>query len=594
MRDLETTLDNIVNNSAVGPYVCRQLIQRLVTSNPKPDYVHRVVRAFNGERNVDGVATGVRGDMKEVVRAILLDYEARSGTAAADTGFGKQREPLLRITGPARAFPPTGFPGATYRQIGNQQILVTTTTPHKLVNGDTILLDTFVDGGAATTNLPTTGGYSVSNITLSPGYSTVSSTGAVTVNSGGFQAGDSVKIQFTSGTLGTTAPYNTVQTYTVVSAALTSFTINIGANAAAGNPSGNAFLPYNFTVNTTGMSTASYNGVTNTVTITASGYTAGHQVYVKFSNNQLAGGTYDGVYTIASATGTTFTITLSGSPPATSSGTAYIPRFTGGYNIVNVSNVSTIYLNTAGNHNLKVGDSVWIDFLVTNSPTPAPSQVYTVASVTQPNQFTVTITPAVTAGSQSTSGQAVYPLAISQWSRNGTCSVQFGTWNVSYSNNDLTQTPLGATTVFNFFYPDYRYPGAMATAGMTTPEFQLTNDSNTMNLTNVVTGGFLSGGNTNGFQSFRSGGGAIPMDISSYMTAGQTSDATIPTLVDTLAARLVGGILNSTARTAIINYVANTTNFPYTTGNPTTTQMRDRVRAVIHLIVTSAEYAIQK
>ena len=145
---------------------------------------------------------------------------------------------------------------------------------------------------------------------------------------------------------------------TVVSAALTSFTINIGANAVAGNPSGNAFLPYNFTVNTTGMSTASYNGVTNTVTITASGYTAGHQVYVKFSNNQLAGGTYDGVYTIASATSTTFTITLSGSPPATSSGTAYIPRFTGGYNIVNVSNVSTIYLNTAGNHNLKVGDSI--------------------------------------------------------------------------------------------------------------------------------------------------------------------------------------------------------------------------------------------
>ena len=132
----------------------------------------------------------------------------------------------------------------------------------------------------------------------------------------------------------------------------------------------------------------------------------------------------------------------------------------------------------------------------------------------------------------------------------------------------------------------------MATAGMTTPEFQLTNDSNTMNLTNTVTGGFLSGGNTNGFQSFRSGGGSIPMDISSYMTAGQTSDAAIPTLVDTLAAKLLGRSLNATARTAIINYVANTTNFPYTT--PTSTQMRDRVRAVIHLIVTSAEYAIQK
>ena len=134
----------------------------------------------------------------------------------------------------------------------------------------------------------------------------------------------------------------------------------------------------------------------------------------------------------------------------------------------------------------------------------------------------------------------------------------------------------------------------MAKAGMTTPEFQLTNDSNTMNLTNLVTGGFLSGGNTNGFQSFRNGGGSIPMDISPYMTAGQTSDSAIPTLVDTLATRLIGGSLNSTARAAIVSYVANTSNFSYTTGNPTTTQMRDRVRAVIHLIVTSAEYAIQK
>ena len=72
------------------------------------------------------------------------------------------------------------------------------------------------------------------------------------------------------------------------------------------------------------------------------------------------------------------------------------------------------------------------------------------------------------------------------------------------------------------------------------------------------------------------------------------SDAAIPTLVDTLATKLIGGSLNSSARTAIVNYVANVSNFPYTTGSPTTTQMRDRVRAIIHLIVTSAEYAIQK
>jgi len=590
LRDLETALDNIINNSAVGPYICRQLIQRLVTSNPKPAYVHRVVRAFNGERNVDGVATGVRGDMKEVVRAILLDYEARSTTAAADIGFGKQREPLLRLTGPARTFAASGFTGSSYRQIGNQQILITTPTAHKLTTGDSILLDTFVDTDALTTNLPSVGGYSVANIT--PSYSTISSTGVVTVNAPGFQTGDSVTMQFTSGTLGTTSPYSTVQSYAVTGATTTSFTVNIGANSVSGNPSGNAFLPNNFTVNTTGMSAPSYNSATNTVTITASGYIAGHQLYVKFFSGGLAGGTYDGVYTITSAAASTFTITLTGSPPATSSGVAYIPRFTGGYNITTSGGVSTISLQTNGNHNLKAGDSVWIDILVANAGTPAPSQVYTVVSAPLPNLFTVTTTPAVTNGSQGTSGQAIYPLSISQWTRSGTCAVQLGTWSMGYSQSDLTQTPLNSTTVFNFFYPDYRYPGEMAKADMTTPEFQLTNDSNTMNLTNVITGGFLNGGNTNGFQSFRSGGGSIPMDISTYMTAGQTSNAAIPTLVDTLATRLIGGSLNTTARTAIINYVANTTNFPYTT--PTTTQMRDRVRAIIHLIVTSAEYAIQK
>ncbi len=82
------------------------------------------------------------------------------------------------------------------------------------------------------------------------------------------------------------------------------------------------------------------------------------------------------------------------------------------------------------------------------------------------------------------------------------------------------------------------------------------------------------------------------MDLSAYMTAGQTSNAAIPALVDQLGDLLTGGQLSAATRTAIINFAANTTNFPYTT--PTSTQMRDRVRAVVHLIVTSPEYAIQK
>ena len=71
-QDLEQALDSIFNNQNVGPFICRQLIQRLVTSNPSRDYLYRVVQKFNDN------GTGVRGDMQAVVKAILLDYEARS------------------------------------------------------------------------------------------------------------------------------------------------------------------------------------------------------------------------------------------------------------------------------------------------------------------------------------------------------------------------------------------------------------------------------------------------------------------------------------------------------------------------------------
>ncbi len=668
--DLENTLNNLVNNAAIGPYVCRQLIQRMVTSNPKPAYVNRVVRAFNGEQNVDGAATGVRGDMKEVVRAILLDYEARSPTAAADNGYGKQREPLMRITGPARTFPAAGYSGSTYRQIGGQIILVTTPSAHRLVNSDTVLLDTFVDSGNSTTNLPSTGGYSVSNVT--PSYSLVTSTLAysssgstVTITATGFVAGNQVYVKFSTGgllgagldglytiatvtgtnftinlasspastsgncmiptttltitnssssskpvyqlgdtvaiqftgttTLGVTAPYNTVQNYTVTGATATTFTINLG-NTTLGTTSGTAFTPNNFTVNNSTTTLLNYNSVGSAVTLNGGGYIAGHQLYITFSLGGLAGGTYDGVYTITSATGTNFVVTLTSSP-ANTSGDALIPKYTGGYNITNNGSTSTISLQTNGNHNLKVGDSVWIDFLVGNSPTAAPSQVYTVASVPGTNLFTVTTTPAVTAGSQSTSGDAIYPLSVSTWTRSGTVTVDMGTWNIgnsSLNTNDLLQSPMYSTTVFNFFYPNYQYPGAMAKAGMTTPEFQLTNDSNTMSLTNAVTLSVLQAGNSNGFTSYRSGGGAVQMDLSKYMTYAQTQDSAVPALTSTLGTLLTGGNLSSATQTAINTYVASQSNFPLASGTYTNAQMSNRVRAIVHLILTSAEYAIQK
>ena len=97
-RDLQLALDNIFNHPNVGPFIARQLIQRLVTSHPSPGYVYRVAQKFNDN------GQGVRGDLKAVIRAILLDYEARSLDLLANQGYGKLREPVLRFSHLLRAF----------------------------------------------------------------------------------------------------------------------------------------------------------------------------------------------------------------------------------------------------------------------------------------------------------------------------------------------------------------------------------------------------------------------------------------------------------------------------------------------------------
>lgn len=101
-------LDTIFAHANLAPFVSKQLIQRLVTSNPSPAYVGRVAAAFANN------GSGIRGDMKAVIRAILLDAEARDDAgAAASTNFGKVRDPVLRLTGWARAFGATS-PGNSW------------------------------------------------------------------------------------------------------------------------------------------------------------------------------------------------------------------------------------------------------------------------------------------------------------------------------------------------------------------------------------------------------------------------------------------------------------------------------------------------
>ncbi len=95
-EDLRDALDNIFNHGNVGPFIAIRLIQRLVTSNPSPAYVQRVAQVFNDN------GFGVRGDLGAVVKAILLDAEARPDLPMEIDG--KIKEPLLRLTQLWRAY----------------------------------------------------------------------------------------------------------------------------------------------------------------------------------------------------------------------------------------------------------------------------------------------------------------------------------------------------------------------------------------------------------------------------------------------------------------------------------------------------------
>lgn len=112
--EINAGLDVIANQSTVAPFICRLLIQRLVKSNPSRAYMRRVTKVFDGRR------TGVRGDMKAVVKAILTDPEAfrsqrvvrrsnplRVQVTPRGTEYSRLREPINRVTSLIRAMRPS-------------------------------------------------------------------------------------------------------------------------------------------------------------------------------------------------------------------------------------------------------------------------------------------------------------------------------------------------------------------------------------------------------------------------------------------------------------------------------------------------------
>lgn len=95
---IKMVLDAVFNHPNVGPFLAKQLIQRLVTSNPSPAYIERVARVFNDNGN------GIRGDLKATLKAILLDREARNDESLKNEDFGKLREPIVCFFQWARMF----------------------------------------------------------------------------------------------------------------------------------------------------------------------------------------------------------------------------------------------------------------------------------------------------------------------------------------------------------------------------------------------------------------------------------------------------------------------------------------------------------
>jgi uncharacterized protein (DUF1800 family) len=688
LNELTKSHENIVNNDSVAPYICRQLIQRLVKSHPSPGYLYRVVQKFRDN------GSGVRGDLAAVVTQILLDGEARNSAAAfSSTAHGKQREPLLRVTGPARAFPALPYTG-TYTQLTGtaaNRLRIVTSTPNDFNAAFNVSLDfrgNYVPAGQTLTpyNNPTSTAYSIISTLGIAGVAVGNPATVTTQSDHGLTTGDSVTISGVTG--GTTSP--TINgTYPVTVTGPATFTVPVNCTTATNANTGTIVGANTLTVAATGIATANYSQaagsntltvsmagpptnvtvlgsnttaaftapatLANPTTLTATGHglvtgdvvliagitngtfsptingnqtvtvidantftvpvnctvantvlgtfrrTAKSRVHLTFLSQTAAGGAAfpaTQIYDVQTNGANLFTITTADTPATARSGLLMAPRIAASYT---VQSSTVVRLNTNVNHNLQVGNNVWIDSPVQGGA-PVDGQ-FNVIGMTDEDHFTVTYPPVYPvpngtysnpSGSQN--GVTIWPLVPPPAGRSGVVTVNSSTFACNGTNGSLSQTPFNAPTVFNFFYPDYKYPGSLANNNIDSPEFQLSNDTDIANLTNSLTNMFIGtgggNGNLNGLSSFNNGGGAIVFDIGEFMTPAQTSDAAIPALIDKIADRLVGGPLTPAVKTAIQNLVANSTNFPYTT--PTNQQMRDRVRAIIHQITVSSEYAVQK
>jgi len=542
--------DMLFNHPNTGPFICRQLIQRLVTSNPSRDYLYRVVQKFNDN------GSGVRGDMKAVIKAILLDYEARSSDLQAIPAYGKQREPIQRVANAARAFRPANVSG-TYAQTGSNTIAITTTTPHLLATGNSVFLE-FTDATPVTSQpAPTTGTY----------VATVTDATHFTIPAPGWMTG----------------------TY---SQSGTTITVTMNGHWLPGVNASQPSLPaanwgrayFDFT-------SGPANGVAS------------------FDQSVLTLATstsFDTPSGVGNVSGTTFTLTAPYSATATNQ-TVMISRFPGSYSCTGRAGVITVDTAYGGvgtyglmaDHGLSTGDSVFINFANSrdttsfNETSTENDIVYTITGTPDPNTFTVAARDAANAAMNSDNQAFIFPHKAQPLVRNGTVSARPSTYTMDNTDTDLQQTPLDSPTVFNFFLPDYKFAGTLASQGMTTPEFQLTSETTVIRQANFLYNGIFNPNSTTGISSFKSGTNALVMDLSPWMgnavgTSGPglvlgpgpqtgqvwTSNANLPTLIDRMNTLLLANQLPADAKKAIVNFVGRQIS-SIATGSPCTITLVD-------------------
>ncbi len=520
-QELDYVHDQLFNHPNIGPFLCRQLIQRLVTSTPSRGYIHRVTGKFNDN------GSGVRGDMKAVIKAILLDYEARSMVAAAAPGFGKQSEPVVRVARLARAFRPVDNFAGSYVQDGGLITVDTAPFAHRLANNQKILL------GFTGSPLPSQDGE----------YTAINPIGTTTF-------------------------------------ATRTRDIHRGTWAQTGT-------------------------VISVTTLTDHGFAVGQSVYLRFRSGAGANPA-DGVYVVtAKPSNTGFEIAAPDS--ASRAGACDAAWLRGSYSQALVDGTPVLTVTCGTLPGLGAGDRLVMTFTATSGQAVAGGN-YVIDAVDggEPRRFTLlpeSGSLAAVGGLAGTFHAAPYAPVLD---RSGTVSAGYSSWKIDSTDTDLGQTPLNSPTVFNFFEPGYRHPGALAANGLDTPEFQLSSDTNVIRQANYLFGGIYSHSSsttssstyTNGLNSFKNGNQAMTMDFSPWMGPRPgggywTDTANLRDLIRELGLILTAGPVDSAMEDRIHSFVSNTANIPYGAA-PTETERRNRARAVIYFIAVSPDFAIQR